>query len=181
MLEWSLIFSELAQGHALPVNYSINGNNYNMGYHLADGIYPKWVTFMKTIPAPQGGKRKLFAKVQEAYRKDVERAFGVLLARFTIVRGLARFFYLEMPKKIMKVCIILHNMIVEDEQNENEVVDFDYEQIDEVNKPPIQVSREHANGFMAFIQSHQCIRDQEIHYQLQSDLINHLWQLHDES
>ena len=81
----------------------------------------------------------------------------------------------------MKVCIILNNMNVENERDENEAVDFDYEQIDEVNNPPIQVSREHANGFMVFIQSHQRIRDQEIHYQLQSDLINHLWQLHDES
>ena len=85
-----------------------------------------------------------------------------------------------MPQKIVKVCIILHNMIVENERDENEVVDFDYEQIDEVNNPPIQVSREHANGFMAFIQSHECIRDQKIHYQLQSDRINHLWQLHGE-
>ena len=81
----------------------------------------------------------------------------------------------------MKACIILHNISIEDEWYENEAVDFDYEQIDEVNNHPIHVSREHANGFMAFIQSHQRIRDQEIHYQLQSDLINHLWQLHDES
>ncbi|XP_050286616.1 uncharacterized protein LOC126725756 isoform X1 [Quercus robur] len=181
VLERSPVFSELAQGRAPPVNYSINGNNYNMGYYLADGIYPKWATFVKTIPAPQEEKKKLFAKAQEAYRKDVERAFGVLQARFAIVRGPARFFYPEMLQKIMKACIILHNMIVEDERDENEVVDFDYEQIDEVNNPPIQVSREHANGFMAFIQSHQRIRDQEIHYQLQSDLINHLWQLHGES
>ena len=72
-------------------------------------------------------------------------------------------------------------MIVEDERNENEAVDFNYEQIDKVNNPPIQVSHEHANGFMAFIQSHQRIRDQEIHYQLQLDLINNLWQLHGKS
>ena len=72
-------------------------------------------------------------------------------------------------------------MIAEDERNEDEAVDFNYEQIDEVNNPPIQVSREHANGYMVFIQSHQRIRDQEIHYQLQSDLINHLWQLHGKS
>ena len=65
-------------------------------------------------------------------------------------------------------------MIVEDEQDENETVDFDYEQIDEVDNPPIQVSREHANGFMAFIQSHERIKDQQIHSQLQSDLIDHL-------
>ena len=69
-------------------------------------------------------------------------------------------------------------MIAEDEQDENEVVDFDYEQIDEVDNPPIQVSREHVNGFMAFIQSHERIKDQQIHSQLQSDLIKHLWQLH---
>ena len=31
----------------------------------------------------------------------------------------------------MKACIILHNMIIEDERDENEAVDFDYEQLDE--------------------------------------------------
>ena len=66
-------------------------------------------------------------------------------------------------------------MILEDEEDENEAVDFNYEQIDRVNNAPIQVSCEHANGFMAFIQSYIRITDQEIHSQLQSDLINHLW------
>ena len=36
-----------------------------------------------------------------------------------------------------EACIILHNMIVKDKRDENEVVDFDYEQIDEVDNPPI--------------------------------------------
>ena len=49
-----------------------------------------------------------------------------------------------------------------------------------VDNPPIQVSREHANGFMVFIQSHERIRDQQIYSQHQSDLMDHLWKLHGE-
>ena len=66
-----------------------------MGYYLADDIYPKWSTFVKTIPSPQGHKRKLFVKAQEANINDVKRAFGVLQARFVIVRGPTWFFYHE--------------------------------------------------------------------------------------
>ena len=44
-------------------------------------------------------------------------------------------------------------MIVEDERDDNEVVDLNYEQIDGVDNPPIQVSREQSDGFMAYIQS----------------------------
>jgi hypothetical protein len=49
-----------------------------MGYYLADGIYPQWSTFVKTISAPLEAKKKHVAKVQEACRKDVECAFGIL-------------------------------------------------------------------------------------------------------
>ncbi|KAL0003206.1 hypothetical protein SO802_016987 [Lithocarpus litseifolius] len=181
VLERSHVFNKLAEGRAPAVHYSINGHDYTMGYYLADGIYPKWATFVKTVPAPQGQKYKLFTAAQEACRKDVERAFGVLQARFAIVRGPARFFHLETLQKIMKACIILHNMIVEDERDDNEVVDLDYEQIDGVDNPPPQVFHEQSDGFLAYIERHGRIRDREIHFQLQSDLIEHLWQLQGES
>ena len=62
-----------------PVNFEVNGRHYNKGYYLADGIYLRWSTFVKTISNHvPGGKNAWFAKVQEACRKDVERAFGVL-------------------------------------------------------------------------------------------------------
>ena len=49
-----------------------------MGYYLAYSIYPDWTTFVKTILMPQGLRRKLFSKCQDATRKDVEKTFVVL-------------------------------------------------------------------------------------------------------
>ena len=85
VLDRSAVFDEVLQGHAHEVNYTINVNNYNIGYHLTDGIYPEWATFVKTIPRPQGDKKNLFSKYQESQRLDVERAFGVLQSRFAIL------------------------------------------------------------------------------------------------
>ncbi|XP_058223075.1 uncharacterized protein LOC131332791 [Rhododendron vialii] len=136
VLERSSVFSELAQGRALPINYTVNGNDYTMGYYLAD-------------------------------------------ARFAIVRGPARSWSLRTIKDIMKACIILHNMIVEDERDEYVVQDMDYEQSDKV--PPIEVLQEQLPDVMEFIQWHRHIRDRGAHSQLKADLIEHLWQLHSES
>ena len=54
-------------------------------------------------------------------------------------------------------------------------MDLDYKQIDEISCTPM--SREPTNEFMEFIQVHQCIRDREVHSQLQMNLVEHLWQL----
>ena len=58
-------------------------------------------------------------------------------------------------------------------------MDLDYEQIDEISFTPM--SREPTNEFIEFIQVHQYIRDQEVHSQLQMNLVEHLWQLQGES
>ena len=58
--KFSNLFSKLAQGTAPPANYTIQGQEYNMSYYLADGIYPKWSTIVQTISDPQGPKKKLF-------------------------------------------------------------------------------------------------------------------------
>ncbi|XP_020148119.2 uncharacterized protein [Aegilops tauschii subsp. strangulata] len=77
VLQRSPVFARLAEGHSLPVNFEINGHQYNKGYYLADGIYPQWSTFVKTISNSQG---KLW--------------------------------------EVMTACVIMHNMIVEDERDE---------------------------------------------------------------
>ncbi|CAL5390252.1 unnamed protein product [Camellia sinensis] len=85
VLDRSPLFSDLAQGKALPVHYTINGHSYDMGYYLADGIYSQWATLVQTIYSPQGAKRQHFAMMQESARKDIERAFGVLQSRFAMI------------------------------------------------------------------------------------------------
>jgi hypothetical protein len=67
-----------AEGNAPWIHYKINGYPYNKCYYLTDDIYLEWYTFMKIIREPIENTNRIFAKQQEAYRKDVERAFSVL-------------------------------------------------------------------------------------------------------
>jgi len=171
VLDRSAIFAALAEGHTAPVNYTISGHEYTMGYYLADRIYPNWSTFVKTIPRPLEAKRKYFASKQESARKDVERAFRVLQSRFAIVRGLVRYWNEETLAYIMKACIIMHNMIIEDEGAMN--LGFDHEH--EVNSF-ILVSHGEIPKLHDFLQTHNRIRDRATSSQLQEDLIEHLWE-----
>jgi hypothetical protein len=171
VLDRSPIFAALAEGRTAPVNYTINGHEYTMGYYLADEIYPNWSTFVKTIPRPLGAKRKYFASKQESARKDVEWAFGVLQSCFAIVRGPVRYWDEETLANIMKACIIMHNMIIEDEGAMN--LGFDHER--EVNSF-ISVSHGEIPELHDFLQTHNRIRDRATSSQLQEDLIEHLWE-----
>jgi len=87
--------------------------------------------FVKKNSSLEGNRRKHIFAAQESTRKDVELAFGVLQTLFEIVRGLSQFWKLESLKDIMMACVILHNMIVEDERTKNKAKHFEYEQLNE--------------------------------------------------
>ena len=74
---------------------------------------------MQTIHEPQGEKRSYFAQMQEGARKDVERCFGVLQAQCAIIRNPMWQWDPEMISNIMFACIVIHNIIIEDELNAN--------------------------------------------------------------
>nr|XP_029709624.1 uncharacterized protein LOC109399029 [Aedes albopictus] len=117
VLERSSLFSDLYNGKTPEVHYTINGHSYDMGYYLADGIYPPLATLVQTISAPVGQKRKHFAEMQESARKDVERVFSVLSEKFAMIKNPARLWNKHDLAAIMRCCIILHNMIIEDQRD----------------------------------------------------------------
>jgi hypothetical protein len=86
VLNKSPLFIQTIKGEAPTTHYNVNGTQYDIGYYLADKIYPEWTVFVKTVTAPQSAQDKLFALMQERARKDVEGAFGVLQSHFDIVR-----------------------------------------------------------------------------------------------
>jgi hypothetical protein len=91
------------------VNYEISGHHYDRGYYLADGIYPCRSIFVKTINIPKDKKENRVAEEQEATRKDLERAFGVVQSRWTIVRHPARTWNKVTLWETMSACVIMHN------------------------------------------------------------------------
>jgi hypothetical protein len=99
--------------------YKINGRLRDWLYFLADGLYPNWAIFVKSVRYPVDDIQSLFAESHEAARKDVERAFGVLVMRFMILQHPIRMWYLDDICNLLYCCIILHNMIVEERRLDN--------------------------------------------------------------
>ncbi|XP_062230036.1 uncharacterized protein LOC133927592 [Phragmites australis] len=163
-----------ADGTAPPVSYTINGTTYDMGYYLGDGIYPEWATIVKPIPSPRGNKSMLFSAIQAAVRKDVERAFDVLQSRFAIIRGPERIWEQRTLHNIMTACIIMHNMIIEDERGGTDV-DEVFEYMGE--KATIE-GRDPDQAVLQYIEATEAIRNRAIHHQLRDDLVEHIWSRH---
>ena len=171
VLQRSPVFAKLVEGHAPPVNYVVNGHEYNKGYYLADGIYPKWATFVKSVLNPHGNKACHFASEQESARKDVEQPFGVLQQRFAIVRYPALTWSNKQMWEVMNCCVILHNMIIESERY-NPVHDhmpYDFE------GPHAQVDHNVPADFADYLSMYLEICDEITHHELQTDLAEHLW------
>ncbi|XP_057520756.1 uncharacterized protein LOC130801019 [Amaranthus tricolor] len=185
VLDRSPLFNDVFEGCAPSFNYVVNGHTYNMGYYLTDGIYPTWAAFIPTISLPQNEKEGLFAKVQEAKRKDVERAFRVLQARFAIIRIPALARDVSILGKIMIACIIMHNMIVEDERDTYKTY-YDPNEYDQAtnasssnenNEEPFQF--QNSNNRIASLETYMSnrarVRDEAMHKALKKDLVEHMW------
>ncbi|CAL2256074.1 unnamed protein product [Prunus armeniaca] len=170
--------------------YHLSSQQYSLSDRVLSscGIYPRWTTFVKSIPNPRSQKQKLFATYQEGYMKDVEMCFGILQARWLIIRGVSHMFDEDILRSIMMTCIILHNMIVEDE--------YDYDALevyepDPMNTALTQIYERPMGPSGESFEPEPLVRDDRfmtqmtdrytemqssyIHERRQVDLMEHLW------
>ncbi|XP_026436927.1 uncharacterized protein LOC113334919 [Papaver somniferum] len=149
---------ESSLGVTPPCNYVINGHHYNMGYFLADGIYPKLITivqaFSQTLDIPNYVR---FNKYQMSKRKDIERAFGVFQGIFIIFGSPCKYWKQYDLNPIMKCCLILHNMIIEHERR-----DPDWGRV-----VPVPILEPTNNGRVSM----SSLKNLEMHLQLRNDLV----------
>jgi hypothetical protein len=168
VLDRSPLIHDMLRGSSSGMTFVVNGVEYSRYYLLADGIYPSWSCFVQSIHEPADEKRAHYSKVQEACRKDVERCFGVLQSRFAIIQNPSRHWSQDTISDIMIACVVLHNMVIEDEQENN------LQPILEINAA-LQFG--HGVTFEELAAATQEIEDEDVHFSLRGDLIEHLWAL----
>ena len=119
-------------------------------------------------------KQKVFTTKVAAYRKDVERAFGVLQAKYAIIKGPSRLWDPEDLQFIMYCVIILHNMGVEDERGLPTVRNDEYE-----GYTPPSIDHNHNVAPIAeLIAKRNQLESRPAHRQFVEDLVEHVWVNH---
>ena len=82
-------------------------------YVIVDGGYHKYAAFIDPMHDRFSLDEVMWSEWVESVRKDVECTFGVLKARFRILRNAVRFHSCQTVENIMRTCCMLHNIILE--------------------------------------------------------------------
>jgi hypothetical protein len=101
--------------------FTISDEEFNKCFILVDGIYPQYSRFVRGVKEPLTQAEKRFTAWQEAVRKDIERAFGVLKSKFQFLERPIHLHNLADVAARVITCIILHNICVADR-----VMDYNY-------------------------------------------------------
>jgi hypothetical protein len=105
---------KFAEIETLVVPYEIGLEEFKWLYILVDGIYPKYSRFVKGMKEPITRKERIMTAWQEGARKDIERAFGILQAKWQWIARPIHLHNLTDISNRVAACLILHNMLVSD-------------------------------------------------------------------
>lgn len=101
----------------------------------------------------------------------------MLQARFAIISRPARLWKNKDLDVVMKACIIMHNMIVEDERDESNLSN-NYDRTHSANPSTAVISRDPSHySFKSFLNRYGNIMDPSEHFRLKSALVAHLWHI----
>ncbi|CAL2234641.1 unnamed protein product [Prunus armeniaca] len=64
VLGQSPVFNDVLRGEAPKITYEVNNTVYQTGYYLADGIYPSWTTFVKSLSHPRTQKQNYLLHIK---------------------------------------------------------------------------------------------------------------------
>ena len=187
----TIVGSILSQEFDMKIDeYRVNGVSRDWLYFLVDGIYPKLPFFVTTYAIPSTQKQLKFCEFQEGKRKDIERAFGVLVQRFGILQRPIRSWYMNDIRNILHTCIILHNMCVEarrhnftfslisleaeqeqqqQQQQQQRLTLFSYEDDAEYLDATVQEALSMRVASMS-----TSMEEQQMHFDLKNDLTEHI-------
>ncbi|XP_071712715.1 uncharacterized protein [Rutidosis leptorrhynchoides] len=130
------------------------------------------VTLVKGFACPTDEPRIKFTRFQASARKDVERVFGALQGRFHILRLAARTMSVNKMRRVMDCCVILHNMILEDQGFALSDWEEDFIIEDMENRPECIPNRGRDHDTII-----REIRYRTLHDQQTDDLVEHIWNL----
>ncbi len=188
ILDRSPLLHQIYNQSQPEVKFKVNGNVYKYPYWLADGIYPRLATFVIGFSCPAHPVDKNFTLWQESIRKDIERAFGVLQARWRIIAQPARHWDREILDDVVKCCVILHNMIVEEERDDMDADDNQSrQQYDDFDGNIVELTYDITVGnrrgtelvtFGNMLKRLAQVQDPRVHTSLRDDLKQHLYANH---
>jgi hypothetical protein len=108
---------------------------------------------------------------QASVRKDVQYTFSLLKKRFNILVTPGRSYSQHILDLIMCACIILHNMIIDDERDDS--YDDNYHTVTSVIAPP--VTYEAPVSLTTILQRDAHLTSELMFLNLQYNLIKHVW------
>nr|GEU69607.1 protein ALP1-like [Tanacetum cinerariifolium] len=168
VLRQSPLFNDLKSGKAADVSFVANNVPYKRGYYLTGEIYPQWSVLIKSIKnlGTNDHKRILYKTKHEAARKCVERAFGVLKKKWKLIKHPTREMSQRRLLNVMYACIILHNMMIQ--ENEIAICSTFFREEHPLDDDSVRTHQES-------IQVTQEIINRTTHLSLKSELVEHIW------
>ena len=128
ILDVSPLHQQFLDGYHSKIDFKfmIDKQVFNKLFYLVDGVYPQLSHFVKTILIPIMQKETTLAGWHKATWKDVECIFGVLQSKWHLLASPVEMWDKVCIQDMLILCIILHNMMVQQQLEGGEECTGDY-------------------------------------------------------